>query len=314
VTADDRADDDDLDSQLDRLNREFYTADPSDYFETRWLSLLVMAGRADNVLAMLTEGVTYGHIHATIADAATTPEGVRNFATIESQVLLHHASEALLRLYLAHVVRPPCPWLELASERFETFKKNLRSKLLNPPASALHAGVAHVFLRGPVSETGMDEERWSKAVGNLTSYLRMFARRWLDDAHRYNSLKHGLAVSPSPRTMAFYADRSSEGHVLGYGASLAYLESDVAKRRQAWTMTIDWIDVSQSLALTSVAQGMIKSLWEIARARYTGAPPPRALYDRPTSLRTGLGHPTGRQASDSAGALESQPKTVSDGL
>jgi hypothetical protein len=43
-------------------------------------------------------------------------------------------------------------------------------------------------------------------------------------------------------------------------------------------MTTECIDVSESLALTHVAQSMIKSLWEIPRARYTHSPPPPALF------------------------------------
>jgi hypothetical protein len=279
VTDDPAADDEpSLDSQLDRLNHDFYTADPSDYFEVRWLSLLLLAGRADDVLAMLADGTTYGHVHATLTDATTTPEGVRNFATVESQVLLHHASEALLRLYLAHAVRPPCPWLEVASERPHTFKERVQSKLLDPPASSLRADVAWVFLGGSATETGMDEDHWSKAVNNLTRFLQTFARRWVDDARKYNSLKHGLAAVPSATKMAFYESDPSEAHVLGSGPSIAYLESEVTKRRATFTKTIEWIDVSESLALTNVAQSMIKSLWELARLRYTDAPRPAGVF------------------------------------
>jgi hypothetical protein len=94
-------------------------------------------------------------------------------------------------LYLAHAVRPKCPWLEIASERPQAFKDLVQGKLLDPPASSLHADVAYVFLGGSASETGIEEDQWSKAAANLTLFLRTFARRWLHDVNAYNSLKHG---------------------------------------------------------------------------------------------------------------------------
>jgi hypothetical protein len=123
--------------------------------------MLLLAGRPDDIMAMLDDSVTYGHNQATITGGPTTREGVRNFASVESQVLFHHASEALLRLCLAHVVRPPCPWLEVASERPQAFKKHVTSKVIDPPASSPHDDVVYVFLGGPASETGIDEDRWA---------------------------------------------------------------------------------------------------------------------------------------------------------
>jgi hypothetical protein len=52
-------------------------------------------------------------------------------AALESTVLLHHAGETLMRLYLAHAGDAPCPWMEIArfpdSRRF----KDALSRLLS---------------------------------------------------------------------------------------------------------------------------------------------------------------------------------------
>jgi hypothetical protein len=276
VTDDDLAADQKHDFDFDRLNRDFYSAEPADYFEVRWLSLMLMAGRPDDVLALLAEGVTYAHMHAAIEGGVAGTEGVRNFATMESQVLLHQICEALIRLYLAHVGQPACPWLELAREKnFRSFKERVSAELVKQSARALHVDVADIFL-GPPGATALTEDRRAAAIANLTAILRACATRWLQDAHIYNSLKHGLAVVPAATSIAFRAEGSTHAHSFGSGPSLVYLES--TKMPDSWKLTTQWIDVSESLALVQLTRMMIESPWGIARTRYTNAAPPTGVF------------------------------------
>ena len=254
---------------------------------------MLLAGRPDDVLGIFANGVGYGHVYAEISGGTPGAEGVRNFASIESQVLLHQVCETLIRLYFAHAGHPPCPWLEVAGERFfDRFKKRVRESLLDRPAASLHDDVAYVFLGGTASDTGLDEDQWRLAVGNLTTFLRVFARRWLDDSPAYNSLKHGLAVVPSAADLWFATELGSpDARKLGGGPSLAYLESElVAPKRRKWRMTTRWIDISESLALTQVARQMIDSLWGRAQVRYTDREEsPRRFFPvdlTPDKLRT----------------------------
>lgn len=262
---------------FDRLNRDFYRADPADYFHTRWLSLVLLAGRPDDVLALLRDGATHGHVHVRIEGSEIDVNGVRDHVTMDSQVLLHQASEALLRLYLAHAARPLCPWMEVAGETsFGRFKERVRKEILG---GDIRADVKFVFLGvQPPDGHPHDAEAWSGAADNLASFLRVLARRWLEEAHAYNALKHGLAVLPSSMRLQFIAETGTleEARVLGDGPSLDYLECSAWEgnerdgSRREWKRTTTWIDVSESLAFTSVARSMIGSLWTIARARYTG--------------------------------------------
>ena len=41
----------------------------------------------------------------------------RRYIQTEAMMIVHHASEALLRLFFAHVDHPECPWLGMADER-----------------------------------------------------------------------------------------------------------------------------------------------------------------------------------------------------
>ncbi len=117
------------------LNERFYEASPHEYFDQRLGLLLLAAGKPEEVEKLLQGGISFGQLglratqdeaqHAT--ESPETKQRKRErFITAEAEVLLHHASEALLRLYLAHepVIGAdgppaihPCPWLQIARLR-----------------------------------------------------------------------------------------------------------------------------------------------------------------------------------------------------
>ena len=281
-----------LAATYERLNADFYDADPDEYLHVRWLSLMLLAGRPDEALALLADGVQVGHIHASVTDGESDPEGVRDFATMESVVLLHQAAETLLRLYLAHVGRPSCPWIEVvAANQFPAFKDRVAREVVQ----ALDASdVDDVFLGGTgTSFKSLSEEQRATSVQNLSSFLRVLARKWLEDANAYNSLKHGLAALPSAVSMSFAQEGESlaDARVLGAGPSLDFLEwVKVKARSRALRRTTMWIDVSENLALVDVSRQMIASLWVIARCRYADGPVPTGVFVphdlTPSSLRS----------------------------
>jgi hypothetical protein len=65
------------------------------------LALALLVARPNDVVALLREGAAYEHIRASVEGDDPNPEAVRNFGSVESQVLLHQASESLIRLFLA---------------------------------------------------------------------------------------------------------------------------------------------------------------------------------------------------------------------
>jgi hypothetical protein len=265
---------DSLQELHERLNRDFYTADPADYFHVRWLSLMLLAGRPHAALALFRDGISYGHIFARLEDPEVDPDGVRDFATMESQVLFHQACETLLRLYLARVKLPPCPWLEMAATTsFASFKARVRKEVIE---GRLEEDVEQVFLGGTRRNfEGLTQSDWEQVVRTLARFLRTFAGRWLEDAHAYNSLKHGLAVLPSEVQLSFAQEGTEIGdaQLLAHGPSLDFLECTPWSQdgRRSWQRTTTWIDVSEALAFVDVARNMIVSLWEVARARYSTA-------------------------------------------
>ncbi|WP_326959280.1 hypothetical protein [Amycolatopsis sp. NBC_01286] len=98
--------------QFPQLNREFYSAEPCRYFTYRLNLLMLAAGKPEALDQLMANGVTYGDLIAEVELSEPKDEDQRHhqeFLTAEAEVLLHHASEAPLRLYFAHAETPPCP-------------------------------------------------------------------------------------------------------------------------------------------------------------------------------------------------------------
>jgi hypothetical protein len=256
-----------------QLNERFYAAEPADYLRTRLVSLLALAGRPDEVLDLLRSGLSHAGITAQIDDdSEIDQESLARYVSIESQVLLHHAAETLVRLYLAHRDDPPCPWLELSREKhFGSFKERVKAEIGRRRTAALADEVAWTFLGRREAERSEDSEAWSAAASNLALFLRTFAERWLAESATYNALKHGLAAVPGNASL-LVADDGGRGHPMADGASIELLAaSPWVDGKRVWSATTRWIDISECLALVEVASHMISSLWQIARVRYVGA-------------------------------------------
>jgi hypothetical protein len=201
-------------------------------------------------------------------------EDREQFVFAESEVLLHHVSETLLRLYLAHEGAPPCPWLEIARVRGAgQFKRMVSKRFADElPPEERRQRVGEVFF-GSAERTAIKpnppQEQWEKSLDNIEAFLTHYARHFLD-ADIYNALKHGLAVRPGPAAMQL-----GDGDLIkAEGPAIEYLtlgENSEGKRR--WFHTTHWIEVDSALAFISIAQRLMESIWTLARFRYLGEKP-----------------------------------------
>ena len=111
------------------LNERFYKMSPEDYFSRRLMSLMLWLGFPDGFQAALQSEFSAEGVGVQWRSDLPGDEAEKNrkrFSTADAEVILHHVSETLLRLYLVHASRSPCPWLDLARERsFAKFKKQV---------------------------------------------------------------------------------------------------------------------------------------------------------------------------------------------
>jgi hypothetical protein len=256
-----------------RLN-DLYRAEPHEYFSWR-LSLLVLAGdRSKNLAELFKDGVAVdgfriGPTESTVEDAEEV-ERRYSFVVAESVVLMHHVSETLLRLYLAHCDLPVSPVLEIARERsFARFKKRVRERFLeSEPTDANYHEVAQLLYGAddPAKLTPKpDSDKFRASIENIERWLRFFARTFTDEAYLYNALKHGLVANAGDSAM-----KIDDGSVFSVeGPSVLYVAERETDDRRVWSLTTRWIKLGHSLGAIYVGIKFIETLWTVSRARYT---------------------------------------------
>jgi hypothetical protein len=263
--------------QFPGMNSAFYATRPWSYFAHRQRLLMLAAGASDELTEIARKGIKVGRLKYSAEDEEADPrtaEDRERFVFAESEVLLHHVSETLLRLYLAHEGAPRCPWLEVARVRAAGEFKRMVSERFGDELSAEQRRhrVGEVFF-GSAERTAIKpspaQEQWETSLANIEAFLTHYARHFLD-ADIYNALKHGLAVRPGPAAMQL-----DEGELIKAGGpAIEYLtlgENSEGKRR--WFHTTHWIEVDRALAFISIGQRLMESIWTLARFRYLGERP-----------------------------------------
>jgi hypothetical protein len=96
------ADRDLLPENYAELNERFYEAEPWRYFQQRLAHLVHAASDTDSYRALFADGISVGSLTLGFApeqspsSSRATPE--QSFVAIETEVLLHHVAETLLRV------------------------------------------------------------------------------------------------------------------------------------------------------------------------------------------------------------------------
>jgi hypothetical protein len=98
------------------LNRAFYGSDPANFCQRRLINLIAIASSSDAE----AHQITFGKLKLTRPSIDDSPADERTrkaYVAIETEMLLHHAAETLLRMFFAHRDRGPVPWIELSRLR-----------------------------------------------------------------------------------------------------------------------------------------------------------------------------------------------------
>jgi len=94
------------------LNATFYGMKPHIYLRRRLRSLWLWHGDPPGLTELLNEKFIVDDMAVTLGTEGDDEEEKRErerFVVIEAEVLLHHVSETLLRLYLVHATESLCP-------------------------------------------------------------------------------------------------------------------------------------------------------------------------------------------------------------
>lgn len=252
--------------QCEALNAEFYAAKPWIYFQQRLAHLMFVASDRDRYRAMLKGGFTAGTVNFKVElddEDSTVPTPEQSFIAIETEILLHHSAETLLRFVHAHSDITPCPWVRMAGlTTFTTFKDWVRADVLDASQNDLAELCRRIFAVDPNSAANLDA---------YTRYLRLYARHFLA-ADSYNAAKHGMGLHGGNRRMHIEIDdrRLFERD----GTSLSWLatwpRSD-ARQPPRWTRVSSLFDVDAAITLIATATDLMRSIWLRGRQRHLDA-------------------------------------------
>ena len=263
---------------------------PHGYLRMRLRSLYLWLGNPEGMNDLIRGGVKFDEMAISQTeglDAEDEQEQQRS-AVIESEVLLHHTAETLLRLYLIHSRLPPCPWLELSRERdFRKFKgevENLRARLDSGDEEKRIHQVFHI--NADLERTGLSptptKERWEGAATNLSRFLDFYAGYFLDSAP-YNAAKHGLAMTSGDQGMELGVGADPEPFLSRRGPAIEYLKvTREPGARPRWEREVKWIRSKRAIPLIHLGCGFIEGIWNIGAGRYGIREPTEVkLFDHP---------------------------------
>lgn len=263
------------------LNETFYGMKPHIYLRRRLRSLWIWHGNPPGLADLLGERFIVEGMAVTLGtegdDEAEKLERER-FVVIEAEVLLHHVSETLLRLYLVHAKNSPCPWLDVSREKsFGRLKKDVQRLRKRLQAGEEKPGIEAAFL--PPGDRAVmipdhGEEVWEQAIQNLSEYLDYYAAHFLDAAP-YNAAKHGLALLAGQSGVELGTRGDPVPFLKRSGPALVYLdiERDEASGNPRWTKVTKWIVLRRALAMTHIGCRLIEATWKIGTGHRTSNKP-----------------------------------------
>jgi hypothetical protein len=242
--------------QYPELNAVFYTADPAEFIKMRIESLSLMACSDEQLGPLFASDRMIGTAHFG-SMPPPTQEARRRYIGMESVMIAHHASEALLRLFFAHVEHPECPWLGMsASTDFREYKAKLDAALDN---GFDREQIATVFLGGSSPTDAcvrLSDAEFEDAIDWLEMLLIDCANRVLGDSFVYNAVKHGVSAVAVDDDEAQVAWRSQGGeHItLHKGPVHVYVHKkaspDAGKNEAHWFLTMDDSNPGRELAIS----------------------------------------------------------------
>lgn len=249
------------------LNADFYKATPWDYFERRLSHLMLVAADRDRYRAVFSEPIALGAIQIEIAapatDAYPTPE--QSFIAVESEVLLHHVAETLLRFVHAHAdPDEPCPWLRMSAlTSARRFKEWVEVTVVEAPRSHLAELCGRVFACHPDSAADLDA---------YIDYTRLLGDHFLDAAP-YNAAKHGMGLTGGSERRQIELDGVEvfrrDGAVINWLAAWPQHDPD---RPAGWTRASRLFSPEAAITVSFLSTNLMKSVWIRGRALHLDEP------------------------------------------
>jgi hypothetical protein len=147
------------------------------------------------------------------------------------------------------------------------FKDLVRLRFVDrpPPRKGHRREIAATLYGVRKRPAEVHQKLWTERLDTVETYLRHFARQFLDDAAAYNTAKHGMGLTPSQVTAELTGTP-----VKAEGRAIIYVRSTQIGGRARWANVIHWVKADQQIALMWAAHELMRTMWQVARHRYVG--------------------------------------------
>lgn len=261
--------------EIYNLNREFYNNYSREYFETKLILLSSILSKPNKFIDVLHDGeeVKVGVLNYKLDEGEMTKKRLDNFARLELSTMYYHCIETFLRLFLAHISLPSCPWLEISRETdFRKFKQTV-SELLedkfkyNDSHFTALENFLYVFY-GDYQEDYFEKHNISRdeAKEILMKWVKWAAKDFIS-VYDYNAFKHGLAVFTDVHGISF----SHSDNIPVFeeqGDALRFIAKKKKKERWVWEKKYVFTPLDFRAVAINIYSGLINNLLTVGRVTY----------------------------------------------
>jgi len=260
--------------EYQRLNKEFYEEYFSDYFFIKFAVASNFVNQSEKMLEIINDPqnkVVFGKLE--VDPFEFKQEELVKFGKLELSIMYYHCIETFLRIFLAHVTIPPCPWLEIGREtNYHKFKNKLK-ELANGKFDFSKSDwtsdelITYVFSgvkRFPEQVNGPE------IINSLKEWVQWAAKELLE-VYDYNAYKHGLTVSPDKR--GFKIRNPNDGRTLEeHEESLKIIYKHDDGDRFVWMEKVKFTRFDYQSTCIMIIQKLVLNILNVGKVTYLNKP------------------------------------------
>lgn len=264
-----------VEKEIYNLNKEFYYDYAKEYFSTKLVLLSSILSKTDKFMNVLHDGadIKVGVLNFKLGENDLAKSELEKYARLELATTYYHCIETFLRLFLAHVSIPVCPWLEISRETdFRKFKKTVADLLedkfkYDDTQFTLEENLLYVFYGNYQDEFFSKHNITMKEAKDILMKWIKWAAKDFISVYDYNAFKHGLTVSTDTRGFTFgRIDDSFK--IEEHGDALKFIAKKQKQERWVWERKYVFTPLDFRAVAIHIYSSLINNLLKIGRVTY----------------------------------------------
>ncbi len=262
-------DDDLVPYEYEKLNKEFYHEYFSQYFFIKFAVTANLIQNPTNILETINgpdNNIVFGKLE--VDPFQISKKDLEIFGKLELSVMYYHCIETFLRLFLAHITIPKCPWLELHRDiSYINFKKVLEKLSkdrfdLGRDDLTYDEAVCYIF----TGNKHLNIKNSSEIINGLKEWVQWAAKELLE-VYEYNSFKHGLVVIPEERGFKIQ-EKDDKIKFEKHDESLKIIYKQATGKRWVWKEKVIFTPFDFRGSCVFILQKLILNIFNVGKFTY----------------------------------------------